>query len=72
MIRRAERGVDAVLWDDGKGFDMKEKQSQGGLGFSGMRERIETLGGELEVQSTIGEGTTLTIFIPGQHHGYTD
>lgn len=69
MVRRTENGANAVLWDDGKGFDMKEKKSFGGLGFSGMRERIETLHGTLDIQSTIGEGTAIKIFIPAQQHG---
>lgn len=69
MVRQTKSGVNAVLWDDGKGFDTTKPHTLGGLGFSGMHERIETLGGTLEIQSTIGEGTTIKIFIPIQQHG---
>ncbi|MCL4562008.1 MAG: histidine kinase [Chloroflexi bacterium] len=51
--------------DDGIGFDPKRLESidpgERGLGLRGMRERAAILGGILEVDSALGEGTTVRI-----------
>jgi signal transduction histidine kinase len=48
--------------DDGRGFE--PTVAQGGVGLVGMRERVEELGGEIEVSSRPGEGTQVTIRVP--------
>jgi PAS domain S-box-containing protein len=48
--------------DDGRGFD--PAVAQGGVGLVGMRERVEELGGEIEVSSRPGEGTGVTVKVP--------
>jgi signal transduction histidine kinase len=48
--------------DNGTGFDATAQTR--GLGLVGMRERVEGLGGSLEVQSSIGHGTSLAMRIP--------
>jgi len=54
--------------DDGIGFEPNTVQvSPGnprGLGLMGMRERLELLGGELEITSLPGQGTELLITVP--------
>jgi signal transduction histidine kinase len=51
--------------DTGKGFDVKKVQSlPSHLGLTGMHNRITALGGELKIDSRIGQGTTLTARIP--------
>jgi signal transduction histidine kinase/HAMP domain-containing protein len=54
--------------DDGIGFDPYElglsPDNPRGLGLLGMQERLELLGGELEIQSTPGSGTQLNIRVP--------
>ncbi|PLS83730.1 MAG: hypothetical protein CYG60_21360 [Actinobacteria bacterium] len=55
---RVEDGrVLAEVSDDGRGFD--PRSSMGGVGMSSMRERAQSLGGELEVESEPGKGTTV-------------
>jgi signal transduction histidine kinase len=55
--------------DDGRGFS-REQASGGGFGLVGMRERVASFNGALDVQSKPGAGTRLTIEIPlGQAHG---
>jgi signal transduction histidine kinase len=48
--------------DDGAGFD--QGVATAGRGLSGMRERVELLGGEIEVASEPGEGTEITARVP--------
>jgi two-component system, NarL family, sensor histidine kinase DevS len=55
---RKEAAAVVVIEDDGKGFDPDGVRS-GALGFVGMRERVELVGGRLTVESSPGAGTTL-------------
>jgi signal transduction histidine kinase len=48
--------------DDGRGLDAERARS--GSGMQNMRDRIEVLGGELQVESSPGAGTRLTGSIP--------
>jgi len=48
--------------DDGAGFDIQRVSA--GMGFSGMRDRLAAVGGELEVRSRPGRGTRVTAKIP--------
>jgi len=48
--------------DDGIGFDVKQADSQadqGHLGLVGMRERMQIIGGTLQIRSVSGQGTTV-------------
>jgi signal transduction histidine kinase len=48
--------------DDGIGFDVKQTDSQadqGHLGLVGMRERMQIIGGTLQIRSASGHGTTV-------------
>jgi len=67
-IGRSEdfRGGDTLtiaVRDDGKGFDPVRSE---GFGLSGMRERVEGLGGSFVLESAIGSGTNITVHIPIQ------
>ena len=60
---RVEGGVlTAVVADDGRGFDAASTGV--GVGLSAMRERVEGLGGGIEVDSRPGAGTTVTVKVP--------
>lgn len=48
--------------DDGKGFE--PKVTEPGIGLIGMRERVQGLGGRLEILSKPGSGTMVVIELP--------
>jgi signal transduction histidine kinase len=54
--------------DDGQGFDLREAagRAKGGrhLGLWSMRERVEQLGGRLQIESQPGSGTTIEATVP--------
>ena len=50
------------LRDDGDGF--KAKHRHDGVGLVGMRERVEQMGGELQITSSRGKGTKITVLLP--------
>jgi signal transduction histidine kinase len=53
-----------IVEDDGRGCDAQRRPSGGGLGLLGMRERLSSLHGHLEIESSPGGGTTLFARIP--------
>jgi signal transduction histidine kinase len=50
------------LRDDGDGFKIKDRHD--GVGLTGMRERVEQMGGALKVTSARGKGTKITVVVP--------
>ncbi|HMR65476.1 MAG TPA: histidine kinase [Anaerolineae bacterium] len=58
-LQAINRHVKLKITDDGCGFDLRQKS--GGFGLQGMQERVERLGGWLEIQSSPGHGTNVSI-----------
>ncbi|MFQ6601915.1 sensor histidine kinase [Flavobacterium sp. C3NV] len=48
-----------IITDDGKGFDIKSKKN--GIGLSNMKERANSLKGQFNIESKIGEGTKIEV-----------
>ncbi|HKI29834.1 MAG TPA: GAF domain-containing sensor histidine kinase [Actinomycetota bacterium] len=61
-LRRGAEGIVLEIDDDGRGFDVGATNP--GMGLRNLRDRVETLGGKLEIQSTPGEGTTVRATLP--------
>ena len=76
--------VDVRLWnedglvvtriqDDGVGFDVDDVMtgysSRGSLGMLNMRERAETIDGSIQVNSSPGKGTAITVVVPLDKQG---
>jgi signal transduction histidine kinase len=60
---RSQVGVLAFsVVDDGEGFELATVRR--GVGMRSMTERVESLGGSLDVRSTLGFGTTISATIP--------
>jgi len=66
-VTLAESGdsVIVTVTDDGVGFDPRAFTA--GFGLVGMHERVALVGGELSVDSTPGEGTTVRAHVPARH-----
>jgi signal transduction histidine kinase len=63
---REERGQICVdVTDDGRGFDISAAKR--GAGLTNMEDRLDALGGSLQLQSTLGTGTTLRASVPVPH-----
>jgi two-component system sensor histidine kinase DegS len=57
----------AVVEDNGSGFNVDEvlsNASKYAIGLSTLRERVEMLNGEINLQSSLGQGTRAEFFIP--------
>jgi signal transduction histidine kinase len=62
--------VRVELRDDGVGFEMQERN--GGLGLTGMRERVEQMKGQLEITSAPGKGTKIVVALLPKQSQYED
>ncbi|MBX3054923.1 MAG: PAS domain-containing protein [Anaerolineae bacterium] len=54
-----DQHLELTVWDNGCGFDVDTAVQSGGLGLTSMRERMQMVGGVLEIKSTPGQGTTV-------------
>jgi signal transduction histidine kinase len=49
------------VMDDGIGFEWNSDIYRNSFGLMGMRERAMSIGGELDIESFLGQGTTVTL-----------
>jgi signal transduction histidine kinase len=61
-LRRHAGGAVLVIDDDGTGFD--RSTSPAGMGLRNLGERAEALGGALEIDSVMGQGTIISVILP--------
>jgi PAS domain S-box-containing protein len=61
-LRAESEALVAAVIDDGRGFHSASTRT--GVGLVGMGERVEGLGGKIEVSSRPGEGTKVTVKVP--------
>lgn len=60
-------GLRITVSDQGNGFDPKALPAagpEGGFGLFSIRERLQTLGGRLQLESAVRNGSRFTIFVP--------
>jgi len=63
-ISKEEEFLNIVYKDDGRGFDVSkviEQPGTGGMGFSNIYSRINSLKGEIKIESEHKKGTLVTI-----------
>jgi signal transduction histidine kinase len=58
------------IQDKGSGFDLAaiDRQMTQGVGLSVMRERAQSMGGHIEIESEPGRGTRVTLHVPQGHN----
>jgi PAS domain S-box-containing protein len=56
----------AEISDDGRGFEL---ETAVGVGLSSMQERAAVVGGRLEIESEVGQGTSVRLRVPAQQTG---
>jgi two-component system, NarL family, sensor histidine kinase LiaS len=61
---RQDGQVAVTVTDDGGGFEVARAEERHGLGLGLMRERVAELGGELQLDSTPGQGTRVRVLLP--------
>jgi signal transduction histidine kinase len=52
------------ITDDGKGFDAEKIKTSIGHGLANMHTRAHAVGGEVDISSTVKEGTTILVWVP--------
>lgn len=66
-------GVVALdIRDDGVGFSGEDAEKDQSFGLAAMRQRVEDVGGVLEVESTPGEGTAVSVNVRTEPAGDSD
>jgi signal transduction histidine kinase len=66
-FQRTAGSIVCSIRDNGRGFDsasIAHRQGEQGFGLMGMRERLNVVGGHLQINSTNGDGTELLISVP--------
>ncbi len=65
VLSEEDEKIVLVVQDDGIGFRASElSNTLGSLGLLGMKERAQSCGGDLEISSSPGKGTTVTVCVP--------
>ncbi len=65
-VTRREAHVEVVVADQGKGFAVAPRLSRTGtgLGLASIRQRLEYLGGRMDITSAPGQGSRFTLTVP--------
>lgn len=64
QLDMGETTIKVSVDDDGKGFDVDTLSEKGGTGLQIIRDRVEMMGGSMDIDSKIGRGTRVAFQIP--------
>ncbi len=68
IIKGSEQCISALIQDDGKGFDVDEvlsdRPKSRRFGLATIKERVQLIGGSLDLKSELGSGTKITFTVP--------
>lgn len=67
QITEGNNEISLIAEDNGKGFDLSNVDEHSGSGLSHMKSRIENLNGTIDIDSSPGRGTIISILIPLSH-----
>ncbi len=68
-LMRDEANISLTIEDNGKGFDTTAPEAYSGMGLNNLRSRINFLNGKVELDSQLGKGTLVSVYIPVSHKG---
>jgi len=63
-INQDKEGIDVMIEDNGKGFNIAEAEKKDGIGLQNIKSRIQYLKGTVEWNSSANKGTLVAIHIP--------
>lgn len=63
-IKKEGKKINALISDNGKGFDVNESKNKNSLGLKTIFERIKIMNGKLSIDSQLNSGTTFIFSIP--------
>ena len=63
-LRTLNDNLQLVVHDDGIGFDPTSQRARPSLGLESMRERVFLVDGQLHIESSPGQGTTVLVTVP--------
>jgi signal transduction histidine kinase len=64
LTRLSDGVAELTVSDDGRGFDPDEVDRNSHFGLQLIAERVEAVGGTVQVVSALGSGTTISATIP--------
>ncbi|MES2455988.1 MAG: sensor histidine kinase [Bacteroidota bacterium] len=64
QLAKDEEGINAMIEDNGKGFNLSDINDMDGMGLKNMISRVSFLKGSVDFSSTPGQGTLVAIHIP--------
>ena len=64
LLWKTINAVRVSVADDGNGFDPESEVRRSGLGFISMRERVQTVGGQMQIHSQPQCGTCISVSVP--------
>jgi len=64
VIEEDNADIILTIRDDGRGITEAEMLAPLSLGLLGMRERVNLIGGEVNISGTEGKGTVVTVRLP--------
>jgi signal transduction histidine kinase len=64
QIDSSPNGLRVSIEDNGRGFDVDKVNEKGGMGLKIIRDRVQMLGGTMEINSTSGNGTHILFQVP--------
>jgi len=67
LLDMGEHMIRVTVDDNGKGTDMDALDQTGSLGLKLIRERVEMLGGNFEIESAVGKGTRVVFSVPARN-----
>jgi two-component system NarL family sensor kinase len=64
QLTKDDEGINAMIEDNGRGFDVSQLEKFDGIGLKNIQSRVGYLKGTVDFSSSLGKGTLVAIFIP--------